>query len=239
MKKNYFLILFLSLLASCAFNKENKKSNDYNTISKITKIEIMYHNDDFVIIDGGGSNITGLGSFLGPIGSIAEATAQIVSKSTVSDRASQRSKEFNNTILNNFPEINCSANFVNEFAKKLRENGKEVKITLIDRPHGEFDDSFKIAPQDGYARIVFRITTGYGAETATSSFNPLIINEYIFIDENNKVLASGNETKKNFGESYFTYQGLLEAHKKAVITLQDGLLSTVDTIYKDAFISSK
>lgn len=68
------------------------------------------------------------------------------------------------------------------------------------------------------------ITTGYGAQDVTSSFQSVIKLETVLEDENGQVLVAKDMEKRDFGESYFLYSKLLENNKPAVEALRQGLL---------------
>jgi hypothetical protein len=241
MKSLVSLTTLIILLSACATAPQiSEKEENRTAISNIANVEIFYHDELFPIIDLGGSGASGLSGLFGPLGAIAGVFADGVSKGTMKSRAESRTKEFTVAVKQIVPNVDINAEFANQLASQLRNAGKTVKVTQIQRPMGNSGYLASTASSDhiptkGYAKLFIRTTTGYGAESATSSFQSLIVLETILEDERGNALMHHNETKRNFSESYFTYSGLLESHKKAAYALKNGLISMATSTYHELF----
>lgn len=231
MKSFVSLTILITLLSACATAPQtSEKDQNRAAITNIANVEIFYNEEAFPIIDLGGSGASGLSGMFGPLGAVVGVFADGVSKSTMKSRAESRTEEFTAAVKQSNPHADINAEFANELASQLRKTGKTVKVTQIQRPMGNggllaSTASTDHVPTKGYAKLFVRTTTGYGAESATSSFESLIVLETTLEDERGNALMHHNATKRNFSESYFTYRGLLGSHKKAVEALKGGLIS--------------
>lgn len=241
MKSFVSLIILITLLSACASAPQiSEKEVNRAAITNIANVEIFYHDEAFPIIDLGGSGASGLSGLFGPLGAMVGVFADGVSKSTMKSRAESRTEKFTEAVKHSIPNADINAEFANQLASQLRNAGKTVKVTHILRPIGNGGQLASTAsadhvPTKGYAKLFVRTTTGYGAESATSSFQSLIVLETTLEDERGNALMHHNETKRDFSESYFTYSGLLESHKKAADALKNGLVSMATSTYHKLF----
>lgn len=243
MRKLVSIIIGITLLAGCAVRPPayvTQKQSNQHAIEKIQKIEILYHADDeYPIIDRGGSGMTGMAGLLGPVGLLIAVGADAGSKLSVAERAASRSKEFTKAIHVSFPDQGLNSQFANKLADLLRASGRTVRLTQVERPVGNDILSMStikgVQQSEGYAPLVLRITTGYGADSATSSYRPILVTEYVLKDEAKKVLVENKETSNEGEKTYLTYQGLLEDHIEAREQLRHGLMSLAAVAYKKMF----
>ena len=241
MKSFKSLAILITLLSGCATAPQiTEKEKNLAAITTTTNVEVFYNDQDFVVLDLGGSGASGLSGLLGPLGSIVGALGDAVSKGTMKSRTDSRSKEFTAAVMRSKPDTDINAEFANQLANSLRKVGKTVKVSRVKRVLGNdgvlaSTASLDHIPTIGYAKLFLRTTTGYAAESATSSFKSLIVLETTLEDEHGNALVHHNETKRDFSESYFTFSGLLGDHQKAAIALKDGLNSMADSAVNHLF----
>lgn len=243
MNKLASVVVIIGLLSACATHTPayvmQKKSNR-QSIEKIQNVEIFYHADGiYPVIDRGGSAMTGMAGLLGPVGMLVALGADAGSKLTMAERAEARTKEFTKAVRDSFSGESLNAQFANKLADLLRENGRTVKLTQIERPAGNArlaaSTAKDMTPAENFAPLVLRITTGYGAESATSSYQPVIVAEYVLKNSSGHVLVESRESINEGGNSYLTYQGLLEDHRNAGEALRKELVALAPLAHKKMF----
>lgn len=221
MKKLFAIVTAILFLSGCAGipQKEAHKAE----ISAIKNIEIFYHPDSYgvIVIESGG---------LFALASIGE-----------SSRIEQRSKEFTNAIHESFPDKNLNLSFAQKLAEKIRASGREVKITKIDRPVGDWNifktDAYIKAPKTpDYAPLALRVTTQYVANNFMTGFASVVDVTYQLGGADGKgELINLWETGGGKGETYMKFDSLLAAHKDAYKEIQTELMSLSPKVYSNIF----
>ena len=241
MKKLIALLTAAMVLAGCATGPDKVALQARkDALEKIAKIEIFYNgSDELVVLDGGGSSMTGIAGLFGPIGLLVALGADASSKLTMAERAEVRSREFTVTVGKSGSEQTLNRQFAEELAAPMRAIGKEVKITPIQRikdkdlGREEIPD-VQITP--GYAPLILRITTGYVAKDALSSYRPIIVIEQALKrDGQEKPLYKNTFTSPIEAPSYMSYSTVLEKSKEAHNGLRRGMVSAADAVYKSIF----
>ena len=241
MKKLWALFIAALLLAGCASGPDTAALDSRKTeLATMPKIEIFYNDkDELVVMDGGGSSMAGLGGIFGPVGMLFALGADAASKLTLAERAEARSKEFSALVSKSETAQTLNRQFAEELATRIRAGGKEVKVTPVQRIKGDLgsasmpDASFTA----GYAPLVLRITTGYGAKDATSSYRPIIVIEQALKrDGQQKALYQNTFTSPGDEPNYMAYSSLLERNKEAHDGLRRGMVNAADAIYKSMFV---
>lgn len=241
MKKLLALLTVVLLLAGCATKPDTAALDSRRAaLATMPKIEIFYNDkEELVVIDGGGSSMVGMAGIFGPLGMLAVLGADAASKLTFAERAAARSKEFTALIGKNETAQNLNRQFAEELAARIRGGGKEVKVTPIQRIKGDLgsgnmpDASFT----DGYAPLVLRITTGYGATDALSRYRPIIVIEQALKrDGQEKALYQSTFTSPANEPNYLAYSSLLERHKEAYDGLRREMVNAADPIYRSMFL---
>lgn len=243
MKKLISVAIIVALLSGCATQTPAyvmQKKNSRQAIEKIRNVEIFYHaDDDYTVVDRGGSGMTGMAGLLGPVGLLVALGADAGSKMTVAERAKERTKEFSSAMRSSLPDGGLNAQFANKLADLLRESGRTVKLTQIERPSGSERLAASTAKNlnltEDFAPVVLRITAGFGAESATSSYKPFVAAEYVLKNTAGNVLVENRETINNDSKTYMTYQGLLEDHKEAGEMLRKDILLLALVAHKKLF----
>ena len=157
------------------------------------------------------------------------------------ERIEQRSKAFTKAIQDSFPEKNLNLTFATIPAEQIKASGRNVKVTMINRPVGNqnmfLTNAFTTAAKTpDYAPLVLRIDTQYVASNFTSGFASVIEVAYQLGDENgNKELVNSSRQAGGKGETYMKFDSLLVAHKKAYEELKIELLSLVAGINTNMF----
>jgi hypothetical protein len=233
----------MALLSGCAAPLPqylSQKKENQAAIGKIQQVEIFYHADDgYVVLDLGGSSMTGLGGLLGPIGALVALAADAGSKLTMAERAAGRTKEFTNAVRQRFPGQDLNLEFAQKLAALIQETGRTVKITKIDRPTGDMLMSKSIPTNlpvtENHVPVLLRISSGYGAESATTSYRPFIKAEYVLARDAKQVYVENSMTVKDGAKTYLTYPELLADHEAASNELKSILISLAPTAYKNMF----
>jgi hypothetical protein len=206
--------------------------------NKLPKIELLYNEqDDLVVMDLGGSNMTGMAGLLGPIGLLMAAGIDASSKLSMAERTEKRSKEFTSVVQKNATGGGLNRQFAEQLASRIRAGGREVKVTPTKRAIGALSkmSTPDTQPSPDYAPLVIRITTGYGAKDATSSFQPFIDIGYQLKNAEKIVVYQSSYVKRPDQPSYFTYDALLTQHAAAREGLVLGLAGAVDSVYRGLF----
>jgi hypothetical protein len=222
MKKILLGLGILALVSGCANNAPappSQKEIHQAAIRNIKNVEILYHPDRYVVMDLGGSGGTGMGGLFGPIGMLVALGVDAGSKLTFAERAEARSKEFTAAVRASYPGRDLDAEFADKLADLLRKQGRTVSLTKIERPAGDplgiGAEYHAMHSSAADANVVLRITTGYGAASATSSYEPLIVVEYALV-QNKRILVDGKISINDGKKSYLTFPELLGNHKEAV-----------------------
>lgn len=240
MKKIIALISAVALVGCATNNGPDKAALQArkDATNNLPKIELLYNEQDaFEVLDLGGSNMTGLSGLFGPIGMLVAMSVDAGSKLSMADRAEQRSKEFTAAIQKDSPQKGLNKQFAEQLADRIRAGGREVKVTPTKRAIGGLS---KMSTPDAqastdYAPLIVRITTGYGAKDATSSFQPLITIEYQLKKDEKTIVYQDSYVKRPEEPTYFTYGALLDQHIAARQGLTLGLTSGIDPIYRKLF----
>ena len=239
MKNLFVLLTVVSVLAGCATAPDNSAALQArkDTIAAVSKVEIFYNGDDeLVVIDAGGSGMAGMGGLFGPIGQLMAIGADAASKLSVAERAEARSKEFTAAVKGGTSPRTLNQQFAEKLATHIQATGREVKITPIPRAKGELAIAFpEVAVTPGYTALLVRITTGYGAVDALSSYRPTIV-----IEQSLKNVERRNVYfdiyKADIGEpNYMMYGTLLEQHVAAHEGLRQGLVAVADPVSRRMF----
>ncbi|MDQ0591345.1 hypothetical protein [Variovorax paradoxus] len=203
------------------------------------KVELVYNEEDQLIVtDGGGSGLTGFaGLLLGPIGALLALSIDTNSRMTMAARTDQRSKEFTAAVKDSGAAMTLNRQFAQQLAARLRESGREVKLTPFMRATGQAAEMKvpELQPMPGYSTLILRITTAYGAADATSSFKPFISVEQLLRDERQSVVHQTAHTADVIEPTYFSYEGLLKDTAVAHEGLKQGLDRIVQPAYAGMF----
>jgi hypothetical protein len=245
MKKLIALFTASIVLAGCAAgpNKAALQARK-EALATISKVEVFYNGkDELGVIDGGGSSMTGLAGLFGPIGLLVAVGADAGSKLTLTERAAARSKEFTTVIGKSETAQTLNHQFAEELAARIRASGKEVKITPIQRIKGGALASNRLPDAEftpGYAPLFLRITTGYGAKDALSSYRPVIVIELALKRDSQAMTVYENTFTSPADEpTYMTYSTLLGRHREAHDGLRRGMVNAVDAVYKSMFVAAQ
>lgn len=240
LQKLMSLLAATALLAGCAADasKPTLQARQDATRSA-AKVELIYNEEDQLIVtDGGGSGLTGFaGLLLGPIGALVALTIDTNSRMTMAARTDQRSKEFTAAVRNSGTTMALNRQFAEQLAARLRESGREVKLTPFMRATGPASEMKvpELQPTPGYSTLILRITTAYGAADATSSFKPFVSVEQLLRDERQSVVHQTAHTADVSEPTYFSYEGLLKDTAVAHEGLKQGLDRVVQPAYAGMF----
>lgn len=240
LQKLMSLLAATALLAGCAADasKPTLQARQDATRSA-AKVELIYNEEDQLIVtDGGGSGLTGFaGLLLGPIGALVALTIDTNSRMTMAARTDQRSKEFTAAVRNSGTTMALNRQFAEQLAARLRESGREVKLTPFMRATGAASEMKvpELQPTPGYSTLILRITTAYGAADATSSFKPFVSVEQLLRDERQSVVHQTAHTADVSEPTYFSYEGLLKDTAVAHEGLKQGLDRVVQPAYAGMF----
>jgi hypothetical protein len=244
MKKLLFLVLIF--LSGCAIKQPKPKYQldkeaNQALIQSGKPVEIFYHADQFVIMDLGGSQAAGMLGILGPVGLLMGMTADAAHKLDFKTRTERRSEEFSKLVGENIPDQSINQDFARRVGDLLAKDGRGVKVTKVARPAGGDDLAASVSqdmvPTEGYMQLFLRLSTGYGATSATDSYKPVTIIEYALKDEDGKALMS-RFFQRFYGQSdktYLTYAGLLEDYKGAHGELGARLNYWSEPLYTEIF----
>ena len=238
MKTLVFLLAAAALLAGCATHQPELQARPEATRS-LAKIELLYNEEDqFTVVDGGGSAIVGLAGFLGPVGTLVSLGFEVGSRANLGERNARRSKEFMAALKNDSTAApSLSRQFAENFAARLRESGREVKLTPAYRVNGPVAEMRALGhrPTPGYGTLTMRITAAYGAPDSTSSFKPFVAVEQVLRDEQQSVVHQATHTADLAQPAYFMYEGLLQDSKGAREGLRQGFAQAVQPAYSVMF----
>ena len=237
-----FVPLFLAaaLLAGCATHAPQAALQPRpDTTRSLAKIEIFYNEEDqFTVVDGGGSAIVGFAGLLGPVGTLVALGFEVGSRATLAGRTERRSKEFMAAVKNDGTAASSlSRQFAEQFAARLRESGREVKLTPAFRVNGPVAEMQALGhrPTPGYSTLTMRITAAYGAPDATSSFKPFVAVEQLLRNEQQAVVYQSTHTADLEEPAYFMYDGLLQDARGAREGLRQGFAQAVRPAYSVMF----
>jgi hypothetical protein len=238
MKTLVFLLAAAALLAGCATPQPELQARPETTRS-LAKIELLYNEEDqFTVVDGGGSAIVGLAGLLGPVGTLVALGFEVGSRANLGDRNERRSKEFMAAVKNDSTAArSLSRQFAEKFAARLRESGREVKLTPAFRVNGPVAEMRALGhrPTPGYGTLTMRITAAYGAPDSTSSFKPFVAVEQVLRDEQQSVVYQATHTANLNEPAYFLYDGLLQDAGAAREGLRQGFAQAVQPAYSVMF----
>ena len=228
------------LITGCASTppKLTQKELAKEELAKISKVEIYYHPSSYTIVDGGGSSMAGLGGALGLFGMFAALAVDAGSKLTAVERAEARSKEFNQLMLDaQVADINKEQ--AEAIARMIASTGREVKLTAIKRPAGDFSKDQEFASNvqwsEGYAPLILRATTGYAAESATASYQSVAVTEYVLKDASGKQLIKNKLIRRGSGDTYQTFDGLKGATGAVVVVLNKDMQTQATELHQQSF----
>jgi hypothetical protein len=221
MNKIFVIAVTMLVLSGCA--SVSQKEQNKAEISAIKNVEIFYHPDAYAIVVRPAEGLFALAS-------IGEA-----------ERTERRSKAFTNAVQESFPDKDLNLQFAQKLAAQIQTGGRIVKITKIERPVGD-QDMFKTpaylnAPKTpGFAPLVLRITTGYGAQSFMSSFGSIVhVGFELGGTGDQKELISTWSQEGQKGETYMQFDSLLAAHKSAYEELRAELISLAPEVYDKTF----
>jgi hypothetical protein len=242
MVKNLGYVGLALLLTACASQQPKyvtDKIQNRTQIESIKTIKIVYSdNENYGVVDAGGSGSTGLLGFLGPIGSIAGAVADITSAATLKSRAESRSKQFTDAVKTDFPnDANLNKQFVDKLAASIKSSGRSVELVSVKRPVGNLDLSKNMSNtevSDGSSVLGLRITSGYGAVSQTARYQPVTVVEY-YLKEKGKTLISNTITDREGEHRYATFDSLLSSRQEAFSQLKDELMPISNLVYRQIF----
>lgn len=244
MKK--LLSIVLILLSGCAIKQPTPKYQldkqaNQALIQSGKPVEIFYHDDQFVIMDLGGSKAAGMLGILGPVGLLMGMTADAAHKLDFKARTERRSEEFSKLVGENFPDQSINQVFARQIGDLIAKDGRGVKVTKVTRPSGSDNLAASVSkdltPTEGYMQLLLRLSAGYGATSATDTYKPVTVIEYALKDEDGKALMS-RSFDRFYGESdktFFTYAGLLEDYKGARGELGARLNYWSEPLYTEIF----
>ncbi|WP_459616002.1 hypothetical protein [Bordetella sp. 2513F-2] len=168
-------------------------------------------------------------------------TADAAHRLDTRSRVERRSKEFSKLIADNLPNESINRDFAQRLGELLEKDGRQVKITLVARPHGSDDlawsTSDDLIPTPEYMQLLLRLSAGYGAASVTDSYKPVTSIEYALKDAEGKTLMSRSFTR-SYGESdktFLTYAGLLGDYRGARDELSARLNYWSEPVYGEIF----
>jgi hypothetical protein len=236
------LLVAAALMAGCATNAPQTALKPRPDATRsLAKIELFYNEEDqFTVVDGGGSAIVGFAGLLGPVGTLVALGFEVGSRATLASRTERRSKEFMAAVKNDgtaATSLTLSRQFAEQFAARLRESGREVKLTPAFRVNGPLAEMQALGhrPTPGYSTLTMRITAAYGAPDATSSFKPFVAVEQLLRNEQQVVVYQSTHTADLEEPAYFMYDGLLQDARGAREGLRQGFAQAVRPAYSVMF----
>jgi len=234
-----FLLVAAALLSGCAANSVAPvPQTRHDATRSIEKVEVIYNaQDQLIVTDGGGSGLTGFAGFLGPLAALLAISVDTNSRLTMAARTDQRSKEFTAAVKNSGATMALNRQFAEQLAARLRDSGREVKLTPFMRATGEHAQMQvqELQPTPGYSTLILRITTTYGAADATSSFKPYVWVEQLLRDEKQSVVGQTLQVADVSEPTYLLYDGLLKDTAGAREGLKRGLDQIVQPAYVEMF----
>lgn len=242
-RMNKFIALFAVaiVLTGCAAGPDKAAlQTRKEALTTISKVEIFYNDkDELVVMDGGGSTMAGMAGIFGPVGMLVALGADATSKLTLAERAEARSKEFTALVGKSETAQTLNRQFAEELASRMRAGGKEVKVTPVQRIKGDLASANmpNASFTAGYAPLVLRITSGYGAKDALSRYKPIIVIEQTLKrDGQEKALYRNTFTSPADEPTYMAYSSLLERNKEAHDGLRRAMVNAADAVYQSMFV---
>ncbi|RIX84697.1 hypothetical protein [Acidovorax cavernicola] len=234
-----FLLVAAALLSGCATNTPPPALQiSPDAARSVAKVEIIYNQqDELLVSDGGGSGLTSFAGFLGPIVALVALGIDNSSRASAADRMAQRSKEFTDAVRKSGVPMGLNKYFAERLAERLRDGGREVKLTPFMRATGKLPEMQvpELQPTPGYSTLILRIMTAYGAYDATSSFKPYVTVEQLLRDEHQTVLYQASHSPELSEPTYFRYEGILSDPAAAREGLKQGLAQVVQSAYVGMF----
>ncbi|CAB3867018.1 MULTISPECIES: hypothetical protein [Achromobacter] len=244
MKK--LLCIVLIFLSGCAVKQpppkyQLDKQANQAFIQSGKSVEIFYHDDNFVVMDLGGSQAAGLLGILGPVGLLVGLSAHAAHKLDFRARTERRSEEFSKLVGENISDQSINQAFARQIGDLLAKDGREVKVTKVTRPSGSDDLAASVSedlvPTEGHMQLLLRLTTGYAAASATDSYKPMTVIEYALKDEHGKPLMarSFNRFYGDSDKTFLTFASLIEDYKGAHGELGARLSYWSEPVYTEIF----
>lgn len=245
MSKFLSVLLALSIVLSvgCATAPQpspSQKEVHRYAIERISKVEIFYHPAEYSVVDLGGSKASQMAGVFGLFGMFAILAAEAGSKLTAVERTEARSQEFDQLIqADKMADIHLAQ--AQQLAALIQGTGREVKLTKIERPSGGKSLAVSTQPKldftEGYAPLLLRVTTGYGAESATASYKSIALTEFALFDagSHKQVLVTAQLKKRDNGVTYQTFDGLKSSRALAVESLQRDLGEAAQLVFNATF----
>ncbi|TAG25300.1 MAG: hypothetical protein EAZ37_13300 [Burkholderiales bacterium] len=238
------IALVLVFLTGCASAPQKQvlsvqeKADYAQRIARIKSVDILYSNDNHVVVlDGGGSGSVGMAGLLGPVGLLAAVAIDGASKLSKEERSKARSKEFSDKVRSELPSANLSKDFADQVASKLRDRGMEVTVTPLTSSRTSADlatypELANIAA--GRAAVVIWNNPGLTAESATSAYVTSAVIDYYCADADKTKILDGRIVRR--GDSVArTFQGLMDPISQTYSSLRTLYLSGHINIVQQCF----
>jgi hypothetical protein len=243
-KKLSVMVFSLLVLVGCAsvppkqVLSAQEKENYRERISRMKSVDILYSNDNgIVVLDGGGSGGVGLAGLLGPIGFLTAIAIDAASKRSKEERARVRGKEFSDKVRADLPEANLSKDFAEQVANKLLERGIEVALSPLTSNRTSADlatypELAKVAANR--ASIVIWNNPGITAESATSAYITTAVTDFYCADVDKVKILDGQILRR--GDTVGrTFQGLKDNIDATYSALRTLYLTGYGEIIKKCF----
>lgn len=230
-----------ALLGACASRRPDEQAvrRRQEAVDAMRRVEVIHNSEpEIPIVDLGGSGLAGLSGVFGLPGLLLGVGADAASKLSAGGRADTRSKEFTDAAQRSLPDQNLPVLCAQRVADLLRGIGREVKVTAAARAVGSSrlaDSSLSIPVTPGFAALILRITAGYGAQSATSSYRPLIAIESVLRQADGALVHEDAIRRNGDDPSYLTYSGLLADHRSAFNGLRTLLLQAAEVAFEHQF----
>jgi len=238
------MVIFATVVSvGCTFAPQaspSQKEVNHDAIGRISSVEIFYHPAEYSVVDLGGSKASQMAGAFGVLGMFAILAAEAGSKLTAVERTEARSKEFDQLIqADRMADIHHVQ--AQQLAALIQGTGREVKLTKIARPSGGKSLASSTQPElrfnKGYAPLLLRVTTGYGAESATAAYKSIALTEFALLDagSHKQVLVADQLKKRDNGVTYQTFDGLKSSRALAVESLQRDLGEAAQLVFNATF----
>lgn len=222
-KKPICAIIAILTISGCATHQRPVAPNHDADVVNIKKVELFYHSDSYAVVVGQAGGLLALAS-------IGE-----------SNRIEQRSKALTEAIERDFPARKLNFAFAEKLADEIRKSGREVKLTEVNRPVGNADifktEHFRNAPlTPGFAPLMLRVSTGYGAPSFMQSFESNVEVSYVLANQDRTVnLKHGQHWRRGTGSSFGAADTLIENHKQVYANFDFALTTLVPAVYSEIF----
>jgi hypothetical protein len=237
--KGISTLLLIAFVAGCATPPprpvylQQKEANKELILSS-KQIEIIYHPDEYSVVDIGGTKAQGLLGALGPVGLLAGFAALIAHSATKESRAESRSAELTKLMADHYAEQSLNKEFATQISTLLQGTGHTTLLTPLPL---SADSVRNYQGTEGYAQLWLRTSLGYGAASLTDSFKPVVLVEYTLKDSTGKRLTSRTYTKyfTDSDHTFLTYSSLLSGYQQAHDELQTRLAEMSKPMYTEVF----